>query len=121
MPHPGILIAGRSIAGDAPLVNAISQIAATVTRRSPLDVEQTLLRYPTVRLLLLEIDLPDFDTALLQRWRRAFPDVQIVIIDGSVDRKLLAKAFSLGVKDAFSKPLNRELLVERVEVLMREA
>ncbi|RMF61053.1 MAG: response regulator [Calditrichaeota bacterium] len=121
MPRPEILIAGRSIANDTHLVEAISQIAEPVTQASPSGVEQTLQRNPTLRLLLLEIDRNDFNVGLLRRLRRAFPHVQVVIIDGSVDRNLLAEAFSLGVKDAFPKPLNLDLLIERVAVLMREA
>ncbi len=121
MSGPGILIAGESIAGDADLTSAVSQIAGTIVQGNPSAVEQTLQRMPGIRLVLLEITRMDFDAGLLQRLRRNFPEVQIVLINGSGDRDLLAQAFSLGVKDAFPLPLNRDLLVERVAVLYREA
>lgn len=121
MNGPGILVAGGSIPKDTNLVKAISQIAETLTQTDASEVVPMLECNPTIRLVLLEIDRDDFNAGLLGRLRRAFPHVQVVIIDGSVDQNLLAEAFSLGVKDAFAKPLNLDLLIKRVGVLMREA
>ncbi len=120
MSGPGILVAGHTIAGDVNLIEAISKISETIATERPTAVIRTLQRTPTIRMLLLELTRADFDAGLLQRLRREFPWVQIILIDGRSDRDLLAGAFSLGVKDAFLKPINLELLIERVEVLMRE-
>ncbi len=119
MSEPGILVAGQTIAGDLDLLEALSKISETIATGRPSAVEQTLQRTPGIRLILLEITRADFDAGLLQRLRHDFPEVQILLINGAGDRDLLALAFSCGIKDAFLKPINRELLVERVAVLYR--
>ena len=118
MSGSGILIAGASIANDSRLVEAVAQIAETMTEASAECVVTTLQVNPTIQLLLLEIDEANFGAALLQRLLREFPEVQVVCIDGDGDRDLLVEAFSLGAKDAFPKPINLELLTERVGALL---
>jgi PleD family two-component response regulator len=55
---------------------------------------------------------------LIKRIKDQFPDTVIILIDGDDGREVIARAFSYGVKDAFRKPYNYALIVERVQALL---
>lgn len=122
MPNPRVLIHGPNISTDATLVKRLGGAVEPLGGLPPRKLETALRERHNTTILLLEIeDAESFDLPILAMIRREFPEIYIILVDGSGDRKLLAKAFALGIKDAFPKPVKRDLLVERINILLRQS
>ena len=113
-----VLISGHSLSFDEKLYVALQKIA-TVLKISDNHWIEALLAYNPVNLVIIEISEENSaDLELIKRIKDQFPDTVIILIDGDEDREVIARAFSYGVKDAFRKPYNCALIVERVQALL---
>ena len=59
------------------------------------------------------------DLLILEAITQKHPELDIILIDGCGDRKVLARAFALGARDAFPAAYKSELLLERIEAIIR--
>ena len=113
-----VLISGHSLCFDEELYGALQKIA-TVLKISDNHWLEALLAYNPVDLVIIEIAEENFaELELIKRVKDQFPNTVIILIDGDDGREVIARAFSYGVKDAFRKPYNRDLIVERVKALL---
>lgn len=113
-----IILSGHSISSDEELYAALQEIA-TVVKISDNYRLESLMTHNSVDLVMIEISEENSaDLELIKRMKSRFPNTVIILIDGGEDREVIARAFSYGVKDAFRKPYNRALMVERAKVLL---
>jgi PleD family two-component response regulator len=116
-----VLISGHSLSFDEELYGALQKIA-TVLKISDNHWIESLLAYNPVDLVIIEISEENSaELELIKRIKDQFPNTVIILIDGSENREVIARAFSYGVKDAFRKPYNRDLIVERVKTLLNQS
>ena len=47
----------------------------------------------------------------------AHSELCVVLVDGGITQKQIARAFEVGVKDYFAEPYDIELLAERIDAL----
>jgi transcriptional regulator with GAF, ATPase, and Fis domain len=81
---------------------------------------ESIISEKNVDILLLEVLSQNAsEIEMIKTVRNRCPDTEIILIDGDADRDLIAAAFSYGIRDAFRKPYNRVLIVERVYALLR--
>jgi response regulator RpfG family c-di-GMP phosphodiesterase len=52
---------------------------------------------------------------IIKRMKNHVPNIVIILIDGHGNRDVIARVFSYGIQDAFRRPYNRVLMVERVD------
>ena len=113
-----VLISGHSLSFDEELYGALQKIV-TVLKISDNHWLEALLAYKPVDLVIIEISKENSaDLELIKRIKNQFPNTVIILIDGDNSREVIARAFSYGVKDAFRKPYDYALIVERVQSLL---
>lgn len=111
-------MSGRSLYGDEELYKALQNIAVVVKSPENSQVE-AMMATRSVDLVIVEISKENpAEVELIKRIKKQFPDTIIIVIDGNGDREVISQAFSYGAKDAFHKPYNRALIVERVQALL---
>jgi DNA-binding response OmpR family regulator len=119
MPDPCVLIVGPDIATDTELIRELEKQATVLKTQNYLE-SAAIFKQRHVDLLLLEVESGEgFDWSLIKRVMKKAPDMAIIVINGDGNREVIARAFTLGVTDAFAKPYDRALLVERVRALLR--
>ncbi len=114
-----ILISGHTIAADAALGDDLAKAAEILKNRDNNQVE-SIVSEKSVDVLLLEVlSKSASEIEIIKAIKNRHPHTEIILIDGDADRDVIATAFSYGIKDAFRKPYNRGLIVERVYALLR--
>ncbi|NIR51692.1 response regulator [candidate division KSB1 bacterium] len=116
MTNPCVLIAGPNLTTDLILMK---QLGEDVTLLKTHDYSKvfSMLKEWSVDLLLLEVrDSKTTDISLVSKVKKTSPDLPIIVINGDD----IAGAFAQGATDAFPKPYDRELLVERVLALLKQ-
>ncbi len=115
MPKPCVLIVGPEISSDLALIERLSNEATLLPIRDYTSA-RGILEQQGVDLLLLELRKEaSFDISLVSTAKQIRPQVSIIVINGEG----LADAFARGASDAFPRPYDRELLVERILALVR--
>ena len=113
-----VLMSGYSLSGDEELYEALQKIAVVVRSSENSQVESIMATRP-VELAIIEISQEHpTEVKLIKHIKHQFPNTIIIVLDGDQDREVIARAFSYGAKDAFRKPYKRDLIVERVKVLL---
>ncbi len=119
MDKANILISGPTIARDEFLLKELRNIA-TVTRNADNSCVPSVLEQKPFDLLLLEVPVRNRDEIeMIREIKHGNPRLEIILIDGSGDSERVAQAFAYGIRDAFRAPYKWELIVERVEALLR--
>lgn len=96
------------------------QKCARVLKNSDNARIMSILTNQEVDLILLEVlEGNDSELVLISSLTHQFPELPIVVIDGNGDRHKLAQAFNCGAKDAFRRPYKCDLIIERVNALLR--
>lgn len=77
------------------------------------------LRLTSFDLVVTDLMMPEVDGEQLVRWMReaAAPDVPVIVLSAIRDTRQAARLASLGVRDILQKPLDLDVLVERVLAL----
>ena len=114
-----VLISGSTIAGDEELQNALQQSADVIKNSDNSQIESIIKKHKVDLILLEMLKGNGSEIDLIKNLRFKFPKIAIVVIDGDGDQDKLAKVFHYGVKDAFRKPYKCDLIVERIEALLR--
>ena len=108
-------MSGYSLSVEKELYEALQNIAVVVKSSEKSQVEAIMVK-KSVDLVVIEISQEHpAEVKLIKRMKKQFPDTIIIVIDGDGDWEVIARAFSYGAKDAFRKPYNRTLVVERVQ------
>lgn len=98
--------------------------AALATRFSVYPVESpaliaTAIPFETPTVLLLDLDKPTLsDLQLLREIKHDYPSMPIFLLTGASSEKLAVLAFRAGARDYFVKPVEPDLLLERVEICL---
>ena len=120
MPKPGVLISGPTISIDEPFIQELQNHAGILKCRLNNKIA-AIFETAEIGVLVLEITADSWsDLNIIKTIKRKFPNIEIILINGNDDQGVLAKAFALGAKDAFPKSYDRELLVERIQALLRQ-
>ncbi|MBN1350874.1 response regulator [candidate division KSB1 bacterium] len=116
-----ILITGPAICRDLRLAKALQKFADVIQNASNSRIF-FILGKRRVDLILFEIS-PEHpaDIDFIHIIKNQFPEIIILLINGGDDRKLIAKGFQYGAKDAFRKPYHCDLIADRVNVLLSRA
>ena len=114
-----VLLSGDSLCGDEELYEALQHIAVVVKNPENSQVESIMATRP-VDLVLFEISQErPAEIDLITRIKHQFPDTVIIVIDGDAGQEVISQAFAYGAKDAFRKPYDWALIVERVQALLK--
>ena len=72
--------------------------------------------------LLLDVRMPGMSgMTLLERLRGDFPSLPVIVITGHGDIEMAVRAMKLGAIDFMTKPFSAQVLLDRVQELVREA
>ncbi|MDR2434834.1 MAG: response regulator [Treponema sp.] len=75
-------------------------------------------------LILLDVEMPEmdgFETIARLKKEAWFGSTPVVFISGNQDEATKAKAFESGAADIISKPVEKEILLNRIELNMRDS
>lgn len=70
-------------------------------------------------LILLETQLPEMDGWNLCEEIRKFSDIPIIFVTDCADKEAIVKGFKLGADDYITKPFDKEVLLARIEAVLR--
>jgi DNA-binding NtrC family response regulator len=114
---PQICLAGRTVSNDWPLIQALKgRHAVTLVDRVEGLASAPLLA--AVRVLVLDAaGSGGAALRLLPAIRDNHPVVCVLLVDGGLDQRQLARAFREGTRDYFPAPYDVHLLAERVRTL----
>ncbi len=112
-----ILIDGASLLADAGLLRTISAVADVVALGEQGEAGKSGQDFSGIRLVVLECATVQGLKNRMRALRRVIPGVPVVFVGR---RELTSDAFALGVRDAFPRPVNHELLSERIAALLRQ-
>lgn len=114
-----VLQSGPSLVADKELFHKLQEIADVFKNLENSQIE-AILSEKKVDLILLEISKDHIsDVEIIKGLKSQYPKINIILIDGDGDREVIAQAFNYGARDAFRKPYNSTLIVERVNTLLR--
>ena len=119
MEKPTVLISGPLISRDEQLLSEIKQIARVFKNTQNHKIE-SILKKTRVDILLLEL-LKNNKSGIdiIKKIKKEFPMIQVVLINGNGNRNVIAEGFNDGIKDAFRMPYNRDLIVERINAILK--
>ena len=111
-------MSSRSLTGNEELYEALQKIVVVVKNSENRQLESIMVTKP-VDLVIFEVskEVPA-QVDLIKHLKKRSPNTIIIVVDGDEDRGVIPKAFSYGTKDAFRRPYNRTLIVERVQTLL---
>ncbi len=119
MEKPIVLISGSLISRDEQLLSEIKLIAHVYKNAESHKIE-TILKKTRVDLLLLELLKNNRSgIEIVKKIKKEFPMIQVVLINGNGNRDVIAEGFNDGIKDAFRVPYNRDLIVERINTILK--
>lgn len=114
-----VLVSGPTITKDTYLIDGLKK-AASVIKCPDLKSIEKLLAQNHVDLILMEILKDKYsEVSIIKRLLSRNKDLKIVLINGNSDQEIIAKAFRYGVRDAFRMPYKVDLIVERIEALIK--
>jgi CheY-like chemotaxis protein len=91
-------------------------VTAVTTGRQALDS----LKEPLPDLLILDLNMPEPDGFdLLKKVRAQFPYLRIIVISGYLEGALLKAATLLGAAASLEKPVKAEVLVAKIQEVLR--
>ena len=114
-----ILLSGPTTNNDKELIAELRK-NALVLKNSDNNKIQSILKTRKIDLILFEINKNNHsEVEVIKNIKNQFPNIPIILIDGSGNREVMVKAFDYGVNDAFKKPYKCHLLTERVYALLQ--
>ncbi len=73
----------------------------------------TLVRQLKTGVLFVDVDMPAVNfKELIPSVKKAFPDIQVVLVGGALTKELLQEVAGLGLAGVLAKPLNEEAIVK---------
>ncbi len=117
--RPKILLHGDEVAPDGNLLGRLRKFAVVVAAQSWESISH-ILQKETIDVFVFESTLDwERDLVLLQIVRASYPDLILIVVDGGQSPDNVIRAFRIGVDDYFKKPLDGDLLAERIEALLK--
>ncbi len=77
--------------------------------------------FPTPRMILLDLKMPDVDGFQFLQWLRSQPGkerLSVVVLTGSVYSEDIRRAYSLGANSFIVKPVESEKLIKELELAL---
>jgi len=119
MKKPCVVVSGHSIACDAELVGALQKFAVVI-KNSENKKMNSILKETKVDLIVIELSQEyHSEVEVIKNLKSQFPLLEIVIINGNGNKSALIGGFKHGARDAFRKPYKVDLIIERVEALIK--
>jgi DNA-binding NarL/FixJ family response regulator len=83
------------------------------------QAQQTIAEQPDVKLVLLDLTLPDRDGfSLLEELRRRYPAVSVVVLSATQDRSHVVRALELGASGYIPKSAGREVMLGAIQLVL---
>lgn len=83
------------------------------------QAEQTLAEQADVKLVLLDLTLPDRDGfSLLEQLRLRYPSLSVVVLSATQDRSNVVKALELGAAGYIPKSARREVMLGAIRLVL---
>jgi len=96
----------------------IQVVAKTLNAKDTLNI----LRKEKPNLLILDVYMPDqLGTDLLPIIRQEFPEIDIIMVTATTDKKLFEKALHYGVEGFLIKPVKMERFYQSIEEYLNKA
>ncbi len=113
-----VLVSGSNVANDELLIDELRK-DVTVLRNSDNSLISTIINNTKVDLVLFEISNDaSSGVIIIDNVKTQYPNIKIIVIDGSGNRELVSESFSYGADDAFRSPYKGYLIVERVKAIL---
>jgi DNA-binding NtrC family response regulator len=114
---PQVCLAGRKVSSDWPLIQALKG-SHTVTLVDRVDALACAPLLATTRVLVLDAaESVAVALQLLPVLRDEHPALAVLLVNGGLDQRQVARAFRDGARDYFPVPYDVHLLAERVTIL----
>jgi len=116
---------GKHVTRDWDLIGRLKHVAHVLLVSDKNEVPGEPLNEAmmnSINLILFESSASrsDLHTTILpalKSWKRRYPGLSTILINGGLNQEEIATAFEGGIRDYFSYPYNVELLVDRVHHL----
>lgn len=113
-----IAVYGQSLLTNSDLMRKLKKNYNVFACVSLGQIRQTIKSY-TIRVLLLEIGMKGKELKILKEILDKNPRLRVITLGVEEPKEHLIKAFKYGSKDFFKMPLNVELLIERIENIVK--
>lgn len=114
-----VLLSGRSVAADDDLYEALQRTVQVIKNLENNWIE-SILRQQPVDLVIMEVSESKLnEIEIIRKIKQNFPETEFIVIGDDKDQPAIAAAFAQGAKDAFRRPYKTNLIVERVQALLR--
>jgi len=115
-----LLISGHSIIYNNELTEELQQCIHLLKCKDNTQI-LSILEKQSVSLVIFEISKTNKnELKILKTILDKFRKIPIIQINGNGDNELLVTAFEYGIKDAFKKPFDHELIIERVKGILKQ-
>jgi DNA-binding NarL/FixJ family response regulator len=99
------------------VLKAIRRDAVIFEAPNAAQAEQTIAEQPDLKLVLLDLTLPDRDGfVLLEELRRRYPALSLVVLSATQDRSNVVKALELGASGYIPKSAKREVMLGAIQL-----
>jgi DNA-binding NtrC family response regulator len=120
MEKPVILIVGLGEESDDELVAELLK-KFSILKCSNLTSADALLATTIVNLILMVVTNGNLgNLAIIRTIKTKYPTIDILLVCGNIGNQRIARAFSYGITDAFKLPYQIDLIVERVNTLLKQ-
>lgn len=89
------------------------------TKAGCADEALNYMKEDSFSLILLDVDMPKINGWSLCKKIRNFSDIPIIMVTGYADHADVIKGLRLGADDYITKPFNREVLLARMDAVLR--
>jgi DNA-binding response OmpR family regulator len=111
---------GHKVTNDWDLIQQLKAWHnVTLIKREQLSFDESFLK--SVSVLILDCNnTHDLELEIfpyLRKWKKDFPGLCVVLVNGGLTQEEIALAFKVGVRDYFPEPYDVNLLIERIQYL----
>lgn len=100
-------------------LKAVKRDAVVLEASNAAQAEQTIAEQPDVKLVLLDLTLPDRDGfSLLDELRARYPGLLVVVLSGNQDRSNVVKALESGAAGYIPKSALREVMMGAIQLVL---
>lgn len=115
----GLLISGTTIVSDRTLAAELSKHLTVIQNTDNAHIKSIVAR-KKIDLILMEISAaPLLDMEILRHLNKQHPNICVLLVEGDKDSEWIARGLQHGAKDAFRRPYQRQLIVERVLAILQ--
>jgi len=114
-----LLLCGHQIVDDKKLINPLKKKYELYIARNLQNCNKILAGKP-ISLIVFEFSNErQSQLKMLKLWKTKYANIIVIVVNGKKNVHSVVELFNAGASDVFPMPYNAELLVERVEALLK--